>query len=1007
MNSDTHDEPSDRSGADLDSWIQSLLFTEEPEDLSQASPGTGAPERDPSQESPDPAAAPEPSESASVSPTEASLGSGEAHVSAANGLSATDSGSAAGSSEPSRGNPAPAAPEAACWGAQLKTLLPEDVQREPCDYAFVPGKNHLKNKFCASCQLGLLVPASHVRALTPALAPTFANGQGSGIWTSVTLDGSTCNYRVVNQTRACRGAPLAIFAQPPPDALAIDWGEIPREWFSSTRPDLIPLAFALGTLEPSSSIVQANGAQRRNRVKTARTGEAQAELLTGLDGAQALEAENAKRLCLSQATARWDEGKQRMVGTVGGGFGRSDVVGSNSSGRSLAAVGGGSNGGSSNSGGSNSGRSSGGGGDGGASSIGGSSTSGGVEARGWAVPLTAQRGMIVPPASYGAIPSSFQRYGNLLRSFMPYGLGFHPPLPSPSLTGPPPRPPPGPPPPPPPPSAPSPPITEDERTAAATENTSLLPLVPKSLPDHLGAYARLADAADDPTLPVGLHPLTLRFSPPTAEAAWRLAHARDMQGFTKYALLVFVVPYFAMGLAQSNEGARLWLLAWSIGYLPASLLAIWWDGCAPDNDKDGRPSGSRGPGRVVPALPPHNVPRLLDWGVLSLCVLPQLIVTVRTRLFDWCGGNGGGSDDSSGTGASCLIDPLDLTGAGSPGTFGQVMANWWFAHLIMRLNCTDPAITLLAVALSAALASFQAPITVVPHRELLMVCKAFIGAQLCGYTIEKAMRRRYLTMQQTLGAQRAEGNCNGAAAARSEKPATRVAATGTATVAATVASPSANRRWAAHETRMHPLTLRFGSTALEAQYRNYLFNTTTKSFVESIAVNDAAFQLVDVVFGQLKLLDACILVVSHSAPAIGRDIVHRRGDRPEEVERFRYAHFAYYLLLLFLKVFWPSAVGLGGEGPSSSVVESVAQCVVVVPMFLRLQGPGTPLCWMLNVACLAFSYASPPIISDEFSGAGALQEAAVSSEVLGYALDWGLRAQFLRATTRKDQERPV
>ena len=373
MNPDTHDEPSDLSGAALDSWIQSLLFTEEPEDLSQA----------------------------------------------------------ASSSEPALGSPALAAPEAACWGAQLKTLLPEDVQREPCDSAFVPGKNHLKNKFCASCQLGLLVPASHVRALTPALAPTFANGRGSGIWTSVTLDGSTFNYRVVNHTRACRGAPLVIFAQPPPDALAIDWGEIPREWFSSTRSDLIPLAFALGTLEPSSSIMQANGAQRRNSVKMARTEEARAELLTGLDGAQALEAENVKRLRLSQATARWDEGKQRMVGIVGGGFGRSDVVGSNSSGRSLAAVGRSCSWpqlGRSNSGGSNSGRSDGGSGDGGASSFGGSSSSGGVEARGWAVPLTAQPGMIVRPASYGAIPSSFQHYGNLLWSFMPSGLGVHPPL---------------------------------------------------------------------------------------------------------------------------------------------------------------------------------------------------------------------------------------------------------------------------------------------------------------------------------------------------------------------------------------------------------------------------------------------------------------------------------------------------------------------------------------------------------------------------------------------------
>ena len=168
--------------------------------------------------------------------------------------------------QPLANNNGPATtPESAiCWGAQLKTLLPGGVETQPCDGAFVPGKNHLKNRFCASCKQGLLVPSSHIRTLTPELAPEFSNGRGSGFWTYGAVNGVACEYRVVNQTRGCRGAPLVIFALPPPASLGIAWGELPTEWLSSERPDLVPLAFALGTLEPLRSITQAYGAHRRN-----------------------------------------------------------------------------------------------------------------------------------------------------------------------------------------------------------------------------------------------------------------------------------------------------------------------------------------------------------------------------------------------------------------------------------------------------------------------------------------------------------------------------------------------------------------------------------------------------------------------------------------------------------------------------------------------------------------------------------------------------------------------
>ena len=524
----------------------------------------------------------------------------------------------------------------------------------------------------------------------------------------------------------------------------------------------------------------------------------------------------------------------------------------------------------------------------------------------------------------------------------------------------------------------------------ATETTGLLPSPPTSPPERLSAYTKIGD---DPALPVALHPLTLRFSPPTAEAAWRVAHARSMQGVAKYFIGVFVVLYFPMALAEANQGAQLWLLAWSIGHLPALLLALWWSACARD---DGRASGSSAPGRAVPLPPRQLVPRLLDWGALSLCVLPQLILTLRTRLFEWSGSNGEGGDDGNGNGASCLIDPLDP--ANGAGTFGRVAANWWFAHISLRVNCTEPSVLVLAVATSAALFTFQAPITLHPHRERLMVYKSFLAGQVSGFLLERALRCRYLSEQQSLGTQRAEATA-GAAAALSEPAKCD---------AATVAAPSANRPSAAHESRMHPLTLRFGSAALESQYRNHLFSAIAKSMIECFAATDPAFQLVDVLGGQLKPLDALIQSVSITAPVFGRDVVHRRGNRPEEVERLRYAMLAYYLLLFPAKMLFPSAMGLGGEESSTNTVESLATCYVLLPIFLRLQGPRTSLCWLLSATVIAVSHVAPDITrGNQSSDAHALREAVVASEILAYALDWGLRAQYLRDKSRKDEERPV
>ena len=39
---------------------------------------------------------------------------------------------------------------------------------------------------------------------------------------------------------------------------------------------------------------------------------------------------------------------------------------------------------------------------------------------------------------------------------------------------------------------------------------------------------------------------------------------------------------------------------------------------------------------------------------------------------------------------------------------------------------------------------------------------------------------------------------------------------------------------------MHPLTMRFGSAALEARYRKHIFNETAKIIIECLAATDAA-----------------------------------------------------------------------------------------------------------------------------------------------------------------------
>lgn len=58
-----------------------------------------------------------------------------------------------------------------CWGGMMKSLAGDVVlDRPPCEPGFVPGRKHLKNRFCVRCREGFSVPAICVRAATPALA---------------------------------------------------------------------------------------------------------------------------------------------------------------------------------------------------------------------------------------------------------------------------------------------------------------------------------------------------------------------------------------------------------------------------------------------------------------------------------------------------------------------------------------------------------------------------------------------------------------------------------------------------------------------------------------------------------------------------------------------------------------------------------------------------------------------------------------------------------------------
>ena len=74
-----------------------------------------------------------------------------------------------------------------CWGLRLKQLWGKAASEQPpCEPGFRRGEGHMKNKFCANCRLGMDIPASHCRVLTPEFEAVFLNSTTEGFWASTT-----------------------------------------------------------------------------------------------------------------------------------------------------------------------------------------------------------------------------------------------------------------------------------------------------------------------------------------------------------------------------------------------------------------------------------------------------------------------------------------------------------------------------------------------------------------------------------------------------------------------------------------------------------------------------------------------------------------------------------------------------------------------------------------------------------------------------------------------------
>ena len=159
---------------------------------------------------------------------------------------------------PGTADPAPSQ----CWGGELSG----DARH--CTPGFVPGSNHLKSKWCAHCtQFGIVVAASRVRAIGTELHGTLTNGRGSGMYMHLPVQPADAaqparappRYRLINQTKDCRGPRMVVFENPtPPPELEDLWSPMPPGVVSykKIRAAAGPVSFGFGScVAPATSLV--------------------------------------------------------------------------------------------------------------------------------------------------------------------------------------------------------------------------------------------------------------------------------------------------------------------------------------------------------------------------------------------------------------------------------------------------------------------------------------------------------------------------------------------------------------------------------------------------------------------------------------------------------------------------------------------------------------------------------------------------------------------------------
>lgn len=235
---------------------------------------------------------------------------------------------------------------------------------------------------------------------------------------------------------------------------------------------------------------------------------------------------------------------------------------------------------------------------------------------------------------------------------------------------------------------------------------------PDSMPSDMGVVTPIG-ARSAVVLPtaVAIHPITLRFSCAITEAEWRDAHARSVLSIAMFMVPIQPAVYLALAFGEANQGSRIWLIAWGLGYAPAAILMLALYAA------HGRTSGD--------THLPLWVPRWLDWATCSLCIMPQLLLLVLT----W-------------RGVADPIDPLDsMNGAEH---FGKCLANTFLAHMHLRLNSTAHGPSLVAYAVSIALMAYSPPISTVPAAEIALYRKGVLSGLVGGYVLERELRRDYL-----------------------------------------------------------------------------------------------------------------------------------------------------------------------------------------------------------------------------------------------------------------------